>query len=284
MSLHSGAKLLPTIEKAEHELQLLSHGLRCKTNRTLNAIIADRRFTNYFLQKWGINVSAIEDSRDHMTIISLDDEAVYNRVISNGSYVLFLSYSASNTRATIYVVFYRRSIDEFIFAYTNRSATPQILDETHRACRHAFNVATNQASNQQEDEDDQALRIERLTAKTFRSQLLNEVGETTKKTVAQAKRERTKISDCTLLERRCSVFWWPWSRSIYVDYIHAANDYKRVCGVRLAHSLLYRRRVSQLTAMDVCIRSNASVRVFSGGAILDDAKLTFPTRYADYGL
>ncbi|KAI6178950.1 UDP-glucuronosyltransferase [Aphelenchoides besseyi] len=129
-------------------VNLKSHGLACKTNRTVNFIAMDKRFAGYFMKTWNLNLTEKSDV-DHLAIISTYDDAVFSTPIEGG--IEFM--------------------DEFLAAYSNGSLIPNVFDETVRGS--FFNQVPEEVVST-DDHDDELCEIERLTAADFRSIILND--------------------------------------------------------------------------------------------------------------
>lgn len=122
---------------------LKSRGLACRTNRTVQFAVMDRRYSGHFARQWNLNIST---NFDQFVLISVKDEALHSRPVRDSF----------------------KDIDELLSGYANNSIEPTILDETRRG---------SHFSNVKIDEDaDEVSVIEKLTADSFRSQILNNVG------------------------------------------------------------------------------------------------------------
>ncbi|KAI6196306.1 hypothetical protein M3Y94_01093400 [Aphelenchoides besseyi] len=129
-------------------VDLKSHGLACKTNRTVNFVVMDKRSAGYFMKIWNVNLTGKEDV-DHLAIISTYDDAVFSTPIEGG--IGFM--------------------DAFLTAYSNGSLIPNVFDESDRDS--FFNQVPEEVDSA-DDHDDESCEIERLTAADFRSKILND--------------------------------------------------------------------------------------------------------------
>jgi hypothetical protein len=121
---------------------LESNGLACRTNRTVQFAVMDKRFSSHFIRTWNVNNS----QDDQLVLISAEDESLHSTAV-NGF----------------------EDFDRLLVSYSSHTLLPTVLDEDVR--RSAFSAPQLDA----DDETDELSRLERLTAHTFRMRILNDV-------------------------------------------------------------------------------------------------------------
>lgn len=140
-----------TISLSKGKLEILKK-FSCQANRTLNFIVADKKYSSHFYRKWNLKAEKYNTHlhQDHLALISLEKEKIYSNPLNSWNEAL-----------------------DFLINHHEEKLEPTIFDESNQESM----FSTEPQHYDEENFHSIPTKLTRLTLISFKTEILNNVGE-----------------------------------------------------------------------------------------------------------